>query len=74
MQLAAAQQYCLVTAGYGPLHAWVRRHMQRMHAVPEGHDIIITPGNNQTIEARPAPPCLHACSPTCLALLSLTCL
>ena len=50
MQLAAAQQYCLVTAGYAPLHAWVKRHMARMHTVPHGHDIIMTSGNNQTIE------------------------
>lgn len=61
MQLAAAQQYCLVTAGYGPLYAWVWRHMRRMHTVPEGHNIIITPGNNQTIEAHTKihPACMH---------------
>ena len=51
-QLAAAQQYCMVTAGYGPLHAWARAHTWRLHAPPGDHDLIITPGNNQTIEVR----------------------
>ncbi|CAL8471435.1 g10977 [Coccomyxa elongata] len=50
-KLAIAQQYCLVTAGYPPLHSWAKAHMLRMHAPPVGlHDLIITNGNNQTIE------------------------
>ena len=53
MQLAAAQQYCLSTAGYAPLHQWAKKHTWQMHAPPGDHDLIITPGNNQTIEARP---------------------
>ena len=65
MQLAAAQQYCLVTAGYAPLHAWVKRHMARMHTVPAGHDIIMTSGNNQTIEVGCTAAFLYAC--ICLA-------
>ncbi len=52
MQLAAAQQYCLTTAGYAPLHEWAKRHTWEMHSPPGEHDLIITPGNNQTIEVR----------------------
>lgn len=51
-QLAAAQQYCLTTAGYAPLHEWAKRHTWQMHSPPGEHDLIITPGNNQTIEVR----------------------
>ena len=53
LQLAAAQQYCLNTSGYAPLHQWAKKHTWQMHAPPGDHDLIITPGNNQTIEARP---------------------
>ena len=53
VQLAAAQQYCLNTSGYAPLHQWAKKHTWQMHAPPGNHDLIITPGNNQTIEARP---------------------
>ena len=57
VQLAAAQQYCLTTAGYAPLHEWAKRHTWQMHSPPGEHDLIITPGNNQTIEVRPFAPC-----------------
>ena len=53
VQLAAAQQYCLNTSGYAPLHQWAKKHTWQMHAPPGDHDLIITPGNNQTIEVRP---------------------
>ena len=52
MQLAAAQQYSFTLKGYGPLYEWVKAHAWRMHAPPGGHDVMITNGNNQTIEAR----------------------
>ncbi len=52
-QLAAAQQYSLVTSGYPPLHRWAKSHMLSMHSPPAGvHDLIMTNGNNQTIEVR----------------------
>ena len=40
--------------GYAPLYEWVKAHAWRMHAPPGNHDVMITNGNNQTIEARPA--------------------
>ncbi|EIE19767.1 PLP-dependent transferase [Coccomyxa subellipsoidea C-169] len=50
-KLAAAQQYSLVTSGYPPLHRWAKSHMLSMHSPPAGvHDLIMTNGNNQTIE------------------------
>ena len=59
MQLAAAQQYCLTTAGYAPLHEWAKRHTWQMHSPPGEHDLIITPGNNQTIEVRDLSACIE---------------
>ena len=54
MQLAAAQQYSFTLKGYAPLYDWVKAHAWRMHAPPGGHDVMITNGNNQTIEVRRA--------------------
>ena len=54
MQLAAAQQYSFTLKGYAPLYDWAKAHAWRMHAPPGGHDVMITNGNNQTIEARAA--------------------
>ena len=57
VQLAAAQQYAMFTSGYPPLHRWAKAHMLSMHAPPAGlHDMIMTNGNNQTIEVRIALP------------------
>ena len=52
--MAAAQQYSFTLKGYAPLYDWVKAHAWRMHAPPGGHDVMITNGNNQTIEARTA--------------------
>ena len=54
VQLAAAQQYSFTLKGYAPLYDWVKAHAWRMHAPPGDHDIMITNGNNQTIEVRRA--------------------
>jgi DNA-binding transcriptional MocR family regulator len=57
VQLAAAQQYSMFTSGYPPLHRWAKAHMLSMHAPPAGvHDMIMTNGNNQTIEVTIAEP------------------
>ena len=75
MQLAAAQQYCLTTAGYAPLHEWAKRHTWEMHSPPGEHDLIITPGNNQTIEVRSFSACIEQaqyCS-SCQANAMLAC-
>jgi len=55
VQMAAAQQYSFTLKGYGPLHDWVRAHTWRMHAPPGDHDVMVTNGNNQTIDVRPLP-------------------
>lgn len=50
-QVAAAQQYSFMMKGYGPLYDWVKAHTWRMHSPPGGHDVMVTNGSNQTIEA-----------------------
>jgi len=63
VQMAAAQQYSFTLKGYGPLHDWVRAHTWRMHAPPGDHDVMVTNGNNQTIDVRPLP---HRARPAAL--------
>jgi hypothetical protein len=34
------------------LQAWVASHVAALHAPPAGHEVMVTNGNNQTIEVR----------------------
>jgi hypothetical protein len=51
-QLAAAQQYNLVLAGYPPLLAWAKAHVQQLHAPPGPLALLITDGASHGLEVR----------------------
>ena len=51
-QLAAAQQYNLGPAGYPPLLAWVKAHVQQLHAPPGANALLITDGASHGLEVR----------------------
>jgi kynurenine/2-aminoadipate aminotransferase len=51
-QLAAAQQYNLGPAGYPPLLAWVKAHVQELHAPQGGHAFLITDSASHGLEVR----------------------
>ena len=46
----AAQQYSVALKGYPPLQAWAAAHVAALHAPPAGQEVMVTNGNNQTIE------------------------
>ena len=52
MQVTAAQQYNMTMQGYDPLRQWVKAHTNNQHHPPSSgqHDVLITNGNNHTVE------------------------
>ena len=50
-QLEMAQQYNRSPTGYPPLVQWARDHVQRLHAPPAGHELLVTLGGNHAAEA-----------------------
>ncbi len=53
MQLEMAQQYNRSPRGYPPLLQWARDHVQRLHAPPAGHEMLVTLGGNHGAEVGP---------------------
>ena len=51
-QLEMAQQYNRSPRGYPPLQQWARDHVQRLHAPPAGHELLVTLGGNHAAEVR----------------------